>query len=218
MDLNPDSDEPVSDSDNAVAAESTEESTSKRRARSAGRWVLEWVVIIAIAIGAALILKTYCFQTFFIPSQSMEPTLHVGDRIVVSKLSVRFGTIHRGDILVFTTPAQENCGSEPVKDLVKRVIGLPGEGLKSVNNTIFYTNNPGAQHPTWHKVDQWWEHNEPLYTPIPDPTLVPNDSYFMMGDNQPFSCDSRMWGSIPRSTVVGKVVFRIWPPSRIGIP
>ena len=73
-------------------------------------------------------MRTFVVQTFFIPSASMEPTLQVGDRILVSKLSIDFGTVHVGDIVVFKAPPAENCG-DPVTDLVKRVIGLPGDHL-----------------------------------------------------------------------------------------
>jgi signal peptidase I len=165
------------------------------------------------------VLRAFCFQTFYIPSTSMVPTLQVGDRIVVSKLSVRFGTIHRGDILVFTRPPSEACGGAEVNDLVKRVIGLPGEGLKSVGNSIYYTEDPmttSARGPTWHLMEQPWTHTEPLGAPITPDTVVPQGQYFMMGDNQSLSCDSRYWGPIERDSIVGKVFFRIWPLSRIG--
>jgi signal peptidase I len=87
---------------------------------------------------AALVMRTYVFQTYFIPSTSMLPTLRVGDRIIVSKLSVELGTINRGDILVFSRPPNEpmDCGGPVVADLVKRVIGLPGDELWSVGDTI----------------------------------------------------------------------------------
>jgi signal peptidase I len=137
----------------------------------------------------------------------MEPTLQIGDRIVVSKLSVEFGTIHRGDILVFRAPAavQTQCGDD-VADLVKRVIGLPGDHLTSKGNTIYVNGSP---------LLQPWTHNEPLGRAIGKVT-VPANHYFMMGDNEDDSCDSRYWGTIPRSSIIGKAFIRIWPLSRIG--
>lgn len=157
-------------------------------------------------------MRAYVFQTFYIPSGSMEPTLHIGDRIIVSKLSVELGTIHRGDILVFRRPPLEDCGGPPVSDLVKRVIGLPGDHLYSQGNTI-YVNG--------HVLNQDWTHyaaigNTPVGNGKNDPTIVPKNSYFMMGDNEAASCDSRYWGPISRNLVVGKVILRIWPFSRIG--
>lgn len=178
-----------------------------------GRWLLEWLVIIVLAVAASLVLRTFVFQTFYIPSGSMEPTLQIGDRIIVSKLSVELGTIHRGDILVFKRPPNEGqyCGGPPVADLVKRVIGLPGDRLYNVGNTIYVNGQP---------LDQNWTHNEPIgaqqIASKSDPVVVPKNDYYMLGDNEPYSCDSRYWGPIKRSWVVGKVVFRIWPFNRIG--
>src|ERR1035441_5442245 len=86
--------------------------------------LLEWGVILLVALVVSLGLRTFAFQTFFIPSGSMEPTLQIGDRIIVDKLAVDWGTINRGDILVFKAPPTEDCGGDPVVDLVKRVVGL----------------------------------------------------------------------------------------------
>ncbi len=180
--------------------------TPKKR-KSRFRSLLEWAIIFLIAVLVSLVVRTYFFQTFYIPSGSMEPTLQIGDRIVVSKLSVKLGTIHRGDILVFKAPKAvlSDCG-DSVSDLVKRVIGLPGDHLTSNGNTIYVNGQPLAQP---------WTHKEPLSRSIGSVT-VPANHYFMMGDNQPFSCDSRFWGSIPRSSVIGKALVRIWPFSRIA--
>ena len=167
--------------------------------------VFEWVIIVIAAVLVSFLMRTFVVQTFFIPSASMEPTLQIGDRIIVSKLSVSLGTINRGDILVFKAPPAEHCG-EVVTDLVKRVIGLPGDHLTSVGNTIYINGN---------KLAEPWTHTEPLGNPIGN-VVVPANSYFMMGDNHADSCDSRMWGSVPRSDIIGKVFVRIWPLSRIG--
>jgi len=178
---------------------------SKQRSRS--RSLIEWLVVIGIAVVVSLLIRTYVFQTFFIPSGSMEPTLQIGDRILVSKLSVELGTVHRGDILVFKAPPAvvTQCGDN-VADLVKRVIGLPGDHLTSKGNTI-YVNGTA--------LTQTWAHNEPIGRPIGKVT-VPQNEYFMMGDNQPASCDSRYWGDVPRSSIIGKAFLRIWPLGRFG--
>ncbi len=181
------------------------------------RWLIEWIIIIMCALLAALIMRTYVFETFYIPSGSMEPTLQQGDMIIVSKLSVDWGTINRGDILVFSRPPAEKCGGPPVNDLVKRVVGLPGDHIWSVNNTIYYSHGNGASH----RLKETWTHIEPLDLQIPDSPgktyfQVPKDSYYMMGDNHPGSCDSRYWGPLKRSYVVGKVFLRVWPLKRIS--
>lgn len=135
----------------------------------------------------------------------MEPTLQVGDRILVDKLSVDFGTINVGDVVVFRAPPSENCGDK-VTDLVKRVIGTPGDQLTSKGNTIFVNGK---------RLDENWSHTEPLGPAIGNVT-VPTNDYFMMGDNHSDSCDSRSWGTVPRSDIVGKVFIRMWPLSRIS--
>ena len=172
--------------------------------------LVEWVIILVVALLVSVGLRTYAFQTFFIPSGSMEPTLQIGDRIVVDKLAVDWGTIHRGDILVFKSPPTENCGGAPVTDLVKRVVGIPGDHIYSVGNTI-YVNGL--------KFNENWSHTEPLGNAIAtanNPIVVSPNHYFMMGDNHSDSCDSRMWGTITRSDVIGKAFFRVWPLTRLG--
>lgn len=175
--------------------------------RSRSRSLIEWGIVIVVAVLVSLLIRTFVFQTFFIPSGSMEPTLQIGDRIIVSKLSVELGTIHTGDILVFKAPkaVATVCGDN-VSDLVKRVIGLPGQHLTSKGNTI-YVNGKVLLQP--------WTHNPILGKPIGNVT-VPKNHYFMMGDNESDSCDSRFWGSIPRSSIIGKAFVRIWPLSRFG--
>lgn len=170
------------------------------------RVIIEWGVILGIAVLASFIVRLYVFQTFSIPSGSMEPTLHVGDRIVVDKLSVRFGTINVGDIIVFKAPPTEHCGDGNFPDLVKRVIGLPGQTLTSKGNVV-YVNGKVLKEP-W----TYWKTLSPAIKKI----TVPANNYFVMGDWRSNSCDSRFWGTVPRSDIIGKAFFRIWPLSRIG--
>jgi signal peptidase I len=176
--------------------------TTKSRKRA----LTEWIVILIVAVLVSIFMRTFVFETYFVPSGSMYPTLQVGDRIIVDKLSVDFGTINRGDIVVFKAPKKVAiaCGDD-VADLVKRVIGLPGDNLTSKGNTI-YVNGKA--------VKEKWPHIEPLGTAI-GKIHVPAGEYFMIGDNHAPSCDSRAWGFVPRSSIIGKVFLRIWPLSRI---
>ncbi|HEV7958774.1 MAG TPA: signal peptidase I [Acidimicrobiales bacterium] len=183
------------------------------KTRSRSRSLTEWGIVVVVAVIVSLLIRTFVFQTFFIPSGSMEPTLQIGDRIIVSKLSVEFGTIHTGDILVFKAPkaVASVCGDN-VADLVKRVIGLPGQTLTSKGNTI-YVKNPGANQ-TFHRLKQpWLQPGVPLGKAIGTVHITKNH-YFMVGDNESDSCDSRFWGTIPRSSIIGKAFLRIWPLSR----
>ena len=166
------------------------------------RALYEWSLIIVIAVLASLLVRTFVFQTFYIPSASMNPTLWQGDRIVVNKLSVDFGTINIGDIVVFKAPPDvARLCHDHVTDLVKRVIGVPGDHLSSKGNTIYVNGKP---------LDQKWSVYPTIGSPI-SPTTVPAGRYFMMGDNHAESCDSRTWGTVPRSDLIGKVFVRIWP-------
>jgi signal peptidase I len=185
-------------SDAAVTGDNANTKPTRGRRRIA----VEWTLIIVIAVLASLLVRTFVFQTFYIPSSSMNPTLWKGDRIVVNKLSVEFGTINIGDILVFKAPPDvaKDC-SDKVTDLVKRVIGLPGDRLYSKGNTIYVNGK---------KLDQKWSVWRTIGVPI-SPTTVPAGHYFMMGDWHDNSCDSRTWGTVPRSDVIGKVFVRIWP-------
>jgi signal peptidase I len=179
---------------------------SKQRSRR--KSLIEWGIVIVVAVLVSLLIRTYVFQTFYIPSGSMEPTLQIGDRIIVDKLAVEFGTIHTGDILVFKAPkaVATVCGDD-VADLVKRVIGVPGDHVTSVGNNIYIDGK---------LLKQPWTHVALIGSKPIAPTYVTKNHYFMMGDNEPNSCDSRYWGLIPRSAVIGKAFVRIWPLRRFG--
>lgn len=185
----------------ASGSEPTPDRTKRMR-----RVAIEWTLIIVVAVLASFLVRTFVFQTFSIPSSSMNPTLWKGDRVVVNKLSVEFGTINIGDIVVFKAPPDvaRDCG-DPVTDLVKRVIGLPGDRLYSEGNTIYVNGKP---------LDQKWSVWPSMGVPI-EPTTVPAGHYFMMGDWHANSCDSRTWGTVPRSDLIGKVFVRIWPLTSI---
>jgi signal peptidase I len=182
----------------------------QRRQENRRRAAVEWVVVVVVALLAAFLVRTFVFQTFYIPSGSMEPTLQIGDRIIVSKLSYDLHSVQRGNIIVFHAPPREVsvCADPDIKDLVKRVIGLPGETISSVGNTILIDGRP---------IRQPWFPPTPLGPPIPK-TTIPANSYFVLGDNRTNSCDSRMWGSLPGSDIIGHVVLKIWPLSQFGVP
>jgi signal peptidase I len=181
--------------------------STSRAPKSRRRAFIDWVVVVVAAVLISLLVRTFVFQTYFVPSGSMIPTLQKGDRIIVDKLSVDFGTIHTGDIVVFKAPKAvvKDCGDD-VADLVKRVIGVPGDHLTSKGNTI-YINGVALK--------ENWSHTEPFGPPI-SPITLKAGQYFMIGDNHLTSCDSRYWGTVPRSSIIGKVFLVVWPFSRIG--
>jgi len=148
------------------------------------------------------------FQAFFIPSGSMEPTLKVNDRVLVNKLSYKLHPIHRGDIVVFKRPPSE--ASDPtIKDLIKRVIGLPGETIEERAGYV-YINGVQLKEPYLPPDAQG------VTTSLP-PLKIPANQYFVMGDNRTNSKDSRFIGTIPRSLIVGRAFIRVWPLSKIRL-
>ncbi len=175
-----------------------------RRRKDLRRQIVEWVVLIACALGIALVIKTFLFQAFYIPSPSMVPTLEVGDRVLVNKLSYHLHPVHRGDIVVFKAPP--GVESADIQDLVKRVIGLPGDTVEGRGGHIYVDGRllkepylpAGTESKTF------------------GPVNVPAHSYYVLGDNRPSSKDSTVFGPISRKLIVGRVFVRIWPLSRLG--
>ena len=179
-------------------------------------WLRESAVVVVVAIAVAVLLRTFVVQTFFIPSGSMMPTLDIGDRIVVDKLAYDLHGVGRGDIVVFSRPPAENCAGPPVSDLVKRVIGLPGETISLSGNGYVLIDGKRLDETWLPKSQQGTTYPGPSGSPysLSHPYKIPANHYFMMGDNRGDSCDSRYWGPIPKSLIVGKVDLRIWPLTR----
>jgi signal peptidase I len=204
------------------------EAPSKRRrrsnkpAKSTRRVVVEWLVLIASALIIAFLIKTFLFQAFYIPSESMVPTLEVGDRVLVNKLSYDFHDVHRGDIVVFDAPALAR--SNDIKDLVKRVIGLPGETVTYPGDGHIYIDGHLLKEPYLPKGTQ--TNQDPSNPKVPPGCGTPADGkpgckvpaghIFVMGDNRTASKDARFFGPINESSIVGRVFLRIWPLDSIG--
>ncbi len=157
--------------------------------------ILESVII---AVILATIIRLFLLAPFFIPSQSMEPTLLVRDRIIVSKIAYRLGEPQRGDIVVFKYPR------DPRKDYVKRLIGFAGEEVALKNNRLYIN---GKETPEKYLPEglSYYDFG---------PVIVPNGCYLMLGDNRPNSEDSRVWGPLPKENIIGKAVLIYWPFTR----
>ena len=183
------------------------ESSGDRRS-SRRRWIIEWGVVLLVALLLAVGLRTFVLQTYSIPSGSMIPTLQIGDRILVDKLSYHLHPVHRGDVIVFATPPKE-LPVLMVNDLVKRVIGLPGETISSGPRSEVYINGK--------LIDQPWltanARNDP--GPAIRKQKIPAGYVFVMGDNRGSSDDSRFIGPISESLIVGRAVLGFWPLSHI---
>jgi signal peptidase I len=182
------------------------------------RTVIDWVLTIAGAIAIVLAIKAWIVNPYRIPSSSMEPTLHCArpasgclarfsDRVLANRFIYHFRNPERGEIVVFDVPelAKARCGAGGV--FVKRIIGLPGE-LWEERHGYVYINGKRLGEP-YIKADRrdFMNHH---------PVKIDPGNYFMMGDNRASSCDSRVWGTVPRKNIIGKVFAVYWPPNRIG--
>jgi signal peptidase I len=173
-----------------------------------GRGVAEWVGVLVVAVLLAAGLRTFVFQPFSIPSASMVPTLDVGDRILVQKALFSWHDVRAGDVVVFRhPPADTNCSGPEGTDLVKRVIALPGQTIYSSGNDIYVDGRRLAEN--------YLPQPDPLGPAIPgasatDPYRVPAGEFYVLGDNRQISCDSRYWGPVKGTTMVGKAVLLWW--------
>jgi signal peptidase I len=177
-----------------------------------GRTILEYVILAVVAIAVALLIQAFLVKPYRIPSESMENTLMIGDRVLVDRISWRFSDPERQQIVVFHPPF-----AGPV--LIKRIIGMPGD-IISLKDGAVYVNGDKLNEPYVRKIGGKSVPSEPFDNGLPwslqTPYKVPAGSYFMMGDNRIDSGDSREFGPVSRSQLVGKAFARYWPPSRIG--
>ena len=203
--------------------------TTKKGSSSTSGSLVELVLIVAVALGLALGIQAFLVKPYRIPSESMVPTLQVGQRVLVNRIGARFTDPKVGDIVVFHPPAgaeQDNtCGSgqppagqacdKPTAEradvnFIKRVVAGPGDKLRIVNGKVVLNGKPL---------------NEPYAEPcgggegceFPTEITIPADHYFMMGDNRGSSDDSRFWGPVPEKWIIGEAFATYWPPKRIGL-
>ena len=183
-------------------------STDSRR--WSNRVLLDIAVVVVMGVLLTLLVRTFAFQTFFVPSSSMVPTLQVNDRILVQKAFFSWHDVRTGDIVVFSHPPLDRCPGPAGDDLVKRVIALPGQTIYSSGNNI-YVNGHLLSEPYLPRYD-------PLGPAIPNatkqhPYRVPAGDFYVLGDNRAISCDSRYWGPITGSSIVGKAILVWWQNS-----
>jgi signal peptidase I len=190
--------------------------------------LVELVIIVALAVGLALIIQAFVIKPYQIPSGSMKPTLQIGQRVLVNRFIYHLHDPSIGDVVVFHPPAgadNDRCGvrhtskeacpeatpEESSQNFIKRIVAGP-------NDTLAVRHG----HPVVNGVIQ---KDEDFINPcangsscnLPKPITIPPDHYFMMGDNRGDSDDSRFWGPIPSSWIIGEAFFTYWPPDRIGI-
>lgn len=173
------------------------------------QWWQKWgenIKILVLALGLAFFIRTFIAEPRYIPSGSMLPTLEIGDRLVVEKLSYYGHPPQRGDIIVFTPPPQLQAqGFVGDQAFIKRVIGLPGETIEVKDGKVFVDRQ---------LLIEPYIAEPPNY--IMAPAIVPPQQLFVMGDNRNNSNDSHIWGFLPKTNIIGHACFRFWPLERLG--
>jgi signal peptidase I len=200
-----------------------------KKASSASGSLVELVLIVAVALGLALGIQAFLVKPYRIPSESMVPTLEIGQRVLVNRIGARFGDPSVGDIVVFHPPAGAERGNEcgdqakpetqvcarPTQDkadvnFIKRIVAGPGDRIMVENGRVILNGRP---------------QNESFAQPcgggegcdFPREVTIPADHYFMMGDNRGSSDDSRFWGPVPEDWIIGEAFATYWPPDKIGL-
>jgi signal peptidase I len=192
---------------------------------------VELVLIVAVALGLALAIQALLIKPYRIPSESMEPALDVGQRVLVNRIGNRFSDPEVNEIMVFHPPlgsqqavqcgnqaqgqgSQAACSSPTTEradvNFIKRVVALPGDRISIIDG---------------HVIRNGRRSREPFAQPcgggsectFPEEITIPPGHYFMMGDNRGASDDSRFWGPVPRDWIIGKAFLTYWPPDRVGI-
>ena len=185
-------------------------------------------MIVALALGLALAIQAWLIKPYQIPSESMEPTLDVGQRVLVNRFIYHFKEPQIDDIIVFHPPAgadrgtecgvprnpQQACpkptSAESDQNFIKRIVAGPGDRL-SIRNGHPVVNGKIAEEDFVRPCAVGGACN------LPKPIRIPPDHYFMMGDNRGSSDDSRFWGPIPKDWIIGEAFATYWPPDRIGL-
>lgn len=180
------------------------------------RTLVEWFFLAVCALVLALLIRVFLVQAYYIPSRSMQHTLQEDDRVLVNKLSYRFGDIQRGDVIVFAKP--DNTPGE-TKDFIKRVIALPGETIAFSDGQVLIDGNPYYEPYVDRSITSTSGQlmqcaNEPHAV---DYCLVPEGTVFVMGDNRESSTDSRTFGPIEIDSIVGRAFIKLWPLGDIGL-
>ena len=209
--------EPVPDRADETPAEPVDGESEPTRTRKGLRSAVEWAVVAVGALVIAVLVRTFLVQAFSIPSESMEPTLNRGDRLLVDKVGYRFGGVQRGDIVVFDSPKGQLVGTD--EPLIKRVVGLEGETIELNDGIVIVDGHYMLEHyldPSTLTLSQG---------PIPgcvnggslNSCTVAEGHIFVLGDNRPSSRDSRFFGPVETETIIGRAWLKYWPLGDIGI-
>ena len=184
--------------------QSPESFSVRKTIREAGEFVFELAKVVLISLAIILPIRYYLVQPFYVKGASMEPTFLDREYLLIDEISYRFAPPARGDVVVFRYP------KDPSQFFIKRVVGLPGDNVQVKNGTITVKD---SVHPTGITLDETYLPAN-LKTSGDLDITVPEGSYFLLGDNRPASLDSRIFGTVSSSYLIGRVWLRAWPFSR----
>lgn len=205
----------------------------QKKDKSTANSILELIVIVAVALGLALLIQAFVVKPYRIPSESMVPTLQVGQRVLVNRLTTRFGEPSVGDVTVFHPPAGseqmplDQCGQRPQQgaacdsptpeesniNFIKRIVGGPGDTISIIKGRVI-RNGKTTSEPF---ISDTCANDNGAACTLPKTITIPPGHWFMMGDNRGESDDSRFWGPVPTAWIIGPAFATYWPPSRINI-
>jgi len=174
-------------------------------ARRTLNFVGELVHVVVISLAIILPIRYFLIQPFYVNGASMEPNFHDHEYLIIDEISYRFSEPERGDIIVFRYP------DDPRQFFIKRIVGLPGERIVIANGKVYIYDD---EHPDGQTLNEK-KYLDNTFTPGDKDIKLSNDEYFLMGDNRTASMDSRAFGPVPRRFVIGKVMFRGWPPEKM---
>ena len=205
----------------------------QKKDKSTANSILELIVIVAVALGLALLIQAFVVKPYRIPSESMVPTLQVGQRVLVNRLTTRFGEPSVGDVTVFHPPAGseqmplDQCGERQQQgaacdsptpeesniNFIKRIVGGPGDTISIIKGRVI-RNGKTTSEPF---ISDTCANDNGAACTLPKTITIPPGHWFMMGDNRGESDDSRFWGPVPTAWIIGPAFATYWPPSRINI-
>lgn len=179
--------------------------------KSIGRFFLDIIETLVIALSIFLVVYLFLLQPHQVNGQSMVPSFESGEYVLTDKISYKFGEPKRGDVIVFHAPAAAHCPTGTGCDFIKRILGLPGESIEIKSDNVYVDSVPLNEF----YIPEDFETLAGSFTRNKKVVLGLNE-YFVVGDNRPYSSDSRAWGPIQRENIVGKAFFRYWPPEAMG--
>lgn len=181
-------------------------------AKRVGSFFLDTIETLVIALSIFLVVYLFFMQPHQVNGQSMVPTFLSGEYVLTDKISYKIGEPERGDVVVFHAPESANCPQGTGCDFIKRILGVPGETIEVKNNGIWVDGVQLSE--TYIPADFSTQAGE--FTRNRAIVLGPNE-YFAVGDNRPYSSDSRAWGPINKTNIVGRAFFRYWPIPKMGV-